>query len=94
MLLFVIEQVFLPMAEFWSMRSWEERGGQRAEKIFMFKFSFLTIKCSFIFAAINKVTNQLTENEDLQWAKPNCMNPLKAKFSLSGGRRGHQSFKA
>ena len=54
MLLLMVEQVFLPMGEVWSMPDAKtqctvgERGGQKAEKnFFCLNFSYLAIKYEF-----------------------------------------------
>ena len=49
--LFMAEQVFLPMGEFWWMHNAQcgERGGQRAEKFSCLSFSCLSIKYEFYF---------------------------------------------
>ena len=54
MLLFILEQVFLPMGEVWSMYNADtqgtlrERGGLRAENFYV-KFFYLAIKYEFYF---------------------------------------------
>ena len=56
MLLFTVEQVFLPMGDIWSMQNADtqctvvgERGGQWTETFLCLNFSCLAIKCEFYF---------------------------------------------